>query len=135
MARVWEATIGIVVLIIGGAIYVLYRNEHLLMFDWFQYLGISDYINRLRAEANGLSLYEWVKYSMPAGLWLFSYMFIIDSIWGKGSNALYKSFLYVLPVLAILSELMQCIKILPGTFDIMDLISYVLAIIVFLIIK
>ena len=72
---------------------------------------------------------------MPAGLWLFAYMFIIDSVWGKEKNNTKKVYLYALPVVAIVSEIMQYVSILPGTFDIMDLLCYALAILIFTIIN
>ena len=105
------------------------------MFDWFQQLRISDIIGEIRIDVDKSNVYEWVKYNMPAGLWLFSYMFIIDSIWGDDSSTVYKCFLYVLPIMALASELMQFLKMFPGTYDFMDLFSYILAILLFIIIK
>jgi len=133
--RLSEAAIGIVALIIGGLLYIGYRSDCLLMFDWFQNLGLSNVINSFRAETNGQSVYEWVRNSLPAGLWLFSYMFIIDSVWGKEKNHISMFFLYLLPTVAIVSELMQYIKILPGTFDMLDMLSYILAVLLYLLIK
>ena len=133
--RIAEAAIGLVALVIGGLIYIRYRNESLLMFDWFQELRISNIIGEFRDDADKSNVYEWVKYNMPAGLWLFSYMFIIDSLWGNDNNKVYKCFLYVLPFMAIISEIMQLFKILPGTYDFMDFFSYILAILMFIIIK
>lgn len=131
-ARIIKATIGFVALMSGGLIYILYRSDCLLMFDWFHKLGLSDFIDSLRGVTDKPNLYGWVKNSLPAGLWLFSYMYVIDSVWGKEKNAVYNCFLYVLPIMAVLSELMQCFKILPGTFDYMDLLSYILAILLFI---
>ena len=135
ITRIVKATIGIVTLTAGGLIYILYRDNSLLMFDWFQHLGISSYINTIRTNTENQNLYGWVKNSMPAGLWLFSYLFIIDSIWGKDKSFIYWCFLCFLPIIAILSELMQYFKLLSGTFDILDLISYSFAIVLFTTIK
>ena len=135
LTRMAEATIGLVALTIGGLIYIRYRSENLLMFDWFDNLNLSSLIDELRTSTDTTSLYGWIKYNMPAGLWLFSYMFVIDSIWWKDRNNYYICFLYALPILAITSELMQLFKLCPGTFDILDIISYFLAILIFLITK
>jgi hypothetical protein len=81
------------------------------------------------------NVYEWVKYNLPAGLWLFAYMFVLDAVWGKDKNCVSMYFLYVLPLLAVASEFMQFVGLLPGTFDIMDLVSYISATILFVIIK
>ena len=72
---------------------------------------------------------------MPAGLWLFSYLFIIDSVWGNYKRSVYKCFLCTLPIMAITSELLQYFGILSGTFDFLDLMSYISAIFLFIFIK
>ena len=56
-----------------------------LMFDWFDAIGIDNEIDGLRSLFQGEGIYGWVKYSLPDGLWLFSYMFLVDAIW----NGLY----------------------------------------------
>lgn len=133
--RTIKVTFSFVTLFVGGSIYVLYRSENLLMFSWFQDLGLLQFIQDIRSEFKSDNLYGWVKNSMPAGLWLFSYMLIIDSIWEKNQNYAYMLFLYALPVLAILSEVMQFLGILSGTFDFMDVICYTSAILFFILIK
>ena len=72
---------------------------------------------------------------MPACLWLFSYMFVMDALWNDENNMIYQVFIYVLPVVAILSELLQLVNIIPGTFDLLDLASYAISIILFITIK
>ena len=133
--RIAEAAIGLVALTIGGLIYIRYRSESLLMFDWFHNFGLSDSIEIFRSNDGMPNVYEWVKYNLPAGLWLFAYMFVIDAVWGKDKNCVSMYFLYVLPLLAVASEFMQFVGLLPGTFDIMDLVSYISATILFVIIK
>lgn len=133
--RTLKTTIGVTALIVGGLLYVIYRTKSLLMFEWFRMIGLSEMVENLRGEYDGLNLYGWVRNSMPAGLWLFSYLFIIDSLWGKDRNPVYHLFIFVLPVIAIGSEFMQLFGMLPGTFDYMDLISYTVAILIFILIK
>ena len=98
--RIAEAAIGLVALTIGGLIYIRYRSESLLMFDWFHNLGLSDSIEDFRSNSEMPNVYDWVKYNLPAGLWLFAYMFVIDAVWGKDNNRVSMYFLYVLPLLA-----------------------------------
>ena len=134
-ARFLQTAIGVVLLIIGGIIYIRYRSDNLLMFKWFHNLGLSNYINAFRNNEKAINLVGWVKYSMPAGLWLLSYLFIIDAVWGTDRSQFSKYFLFVLPIVALASEVFQLIGILPGTFDYWDLLSYTLAILLFSIIK
>ena len=133
--RIGKAVVGVIILIFGGMIYVIFGPEHLLMFRWFNSIGLDSHIEHLRSLYGDISIYWWIKYNIPAALWLFSYLFIIDSIWGKEKSNIYLYFISILPILAILSELLQAIKLIPGTFDYIDLVGYLIAIILFLIIK
>ena len=135
LIRIVKAIIGVAALTIGGLIYIRYRNENLLMFDWFHGLGLTEQIEDFRNNTEMPSVYGWVKYNIPAGLWLFAYMFVIDSIWGEDKNNVYLYFLFFLPLLALASELMQYFGMLPGTFDLMDLLSYVSSIFLCIIIN
>ena len=130
-----ELTIGLTALLVGGLIYIVFRDERLLMFRWFDELGLSIFLSNLRVEYGHQNIYGWIKNSMPAGLWLFSYLFIVDSIWWKEKGIIYKGFIFVLPIMSIGSEIMQYYKVLPGTFDVLDICSYMCAVILFLLIK
>ena len=125
----------IILLFVGGLIYVVFRSDSLLMFGWFHKIGLDNVVMKLREGFGQVNIWEWVRYNMPSGLWLFSYMFIIDSIWDNGNNSTYRLFITILPAVALVSEVMQFFHALPGTFDVLDMISYVLAIFLFLTIK
>ena len=72
---------------------------------------------------------------MHAFFGLLSYLLIIDAIWRKENTLTYKIFIGLLPVLSFCSEIMQYYRLLPGTFDIMDICSYLVAILLFILIK
>ena len=73
---------------------------------------------------------------MPAALWLYAYLYVIDTIWDKShTSILYKSFFWLMPAISILSEILQLFHILPGTFDILDVGSYVGVVIIYFIIN
>lgn len=133
--RATKVFISLVILLLGGLVYVIYRDKSLLMFNWFDSIGISNEIDWLRRLFQGEGIYGWVKYSLPDGLWLFSYMFIVDAIWDSDKNAMSILFLWGLPVVAVSSECLQYFGLLPGVFDWIDMVSYLSAITVFLIIK
>lgn len=122
-------------LTIGGLIYLGWRSGNLVMFQIFGTLGMSNLLTSIRNVGTEYSLFEWVKYSVPDGLWLFSYMFLIDTIWQNHRYASYYIFLWSLPAISIISELLQYFAIVPGTFDIVDLACYILAIVIFMILK
>ena len=80
-------------------------------------------------------LYGWVVYSLPDGLWLFAYLLIIDAIWNRYDTNVPRLFITVLPFLALTSEFMQALRLMPGVFDWGDVASYLLAIFLFITIK
>lgn len=133
--RAEKVMLSLVILLLGGLIYVIFRDKSLLMFDWYKTIGISNEVDGLRRLFQGEGIYGWVKYSLPDGLWIFSYMFIVDAIWDRERNVVSMIFLWGLPIVAILSECLQYLGLLPGVFDWMDMASYMLAITLFLIIK
>lgn len=130
-----KSLISFSLLFIGGFIYLGWRSGNLVMFQLLDKYGFSEFLNSYRCLGTNYSIYDWIKYCMPDGLWLFSYMFLIDAIWDNHKCVSYYIFLWILPVIAIISELLQFIMIVPGTFDIMDLFCYLMAIIIFLILK
>lgn len=127
--------LSIILTLFGELIYVLYRDKYLLMFSWFENIGLNSVVDYIRDKNVMTEPYYWIKYNLPAGLWLFSYMFIIDAIWGsvKCKNRIF--YIYILPIFSLLSEFMQLFGLCPGTFDILDVISYLFAIILFKTIK
>lgn len=120
----------IVPLIIGGMLYLGYRSQELLMFRWANYLGLSRIVNSWRKFCFQYPLPEWCYYALPDGLWLLSYILLINIIWNSHT---WKSiiWIYALPAIAITSELLQLLNPYFGTFDIMDIVCYLGAVILF----
>lgn len=120
----------IVPLIIGGMLYLGYRSQELLMFRWANYLGLSRFVNSWRKFCFQYPLPEWCYYALPDGLWLLSYILLINIIWNSHT---WKSiiWIYALPAIAITSELLQLLNPYFGTFDIMDIVCYLGAVILF----
>ena len=133
--RIVRAILSFILLIIGGLIYICCREKSLLMFKWFEKLGINGDVDTLRGLINADGVYGWVKYNLPDGLWLFAYMFLVDIIW-NGSNAKVSFvFIFSMPIVALISEILQYYNLLPGVFDWIDIASYVFAILLFIILK
>ena len=133
--RVFRVILSFALLSVGCFIYIMYRQESLLMFRCFDELGLSDLVHHLRSTGTEHSLFDWVKNSLPDGLWLFSYMFLIDAIWNGDKSFSYYFFLWLLPCIALLSEVLQAFGVVPGVYDFIDIMCYSGAIIVFIILK
>ena len=128
-----QSLLSFLLLGIGGSIYLLFRPKTLLMFKWAEALGFNGYIDRLRETVSGIALNYITLYSLPDGLWLASYIIVVNIIVSKQNknNLLFWSFL--LPIIAILFEFLQIPNIVPGVFDVFDLICYIVPLIFYLI--
>jgi len=133
--RIVKVILSFTILIIGGLIYVGFRDKSLLMFSWFDQIGIIREVDAFRGLVNSDGLYGWVKYSLPDGLWLFAYMFLVDAIWNGSKSISSYIFIFSLPCFALISEFLQYYGLFPGVFDWIDVASYSFAILLYVIIK
>ena len=110
---------------IGTLIYLLFRPTYLNVFYWAQALSFYSFVLKARALLDiGYYLPEWFIYSLPNGLWAYSFMFFMSFIWGD-VKSLGKTFFVVLVVaLSVGSELGQLLSIVPGTFCLTDVFLY-----------
>ncbi|SNR33382.1 hypothetical protein SAMN04487979_103116 [Flavobacterium sp. ov086] len=117
-----------ITLLCGSIIYVLFRSSSLRMFGWFEKLGVLNFIKTIRSftidYASNLS--SLILFSFPDGLWLFSYVSLILYLWKNEIRYENVFWILIVPIIAIISELGQILKIVPGTFDIIDLLMYLL---------
>ena len=115
-------------LILGGGIYLLFRSGNLNMFKWFENTQIFKIICTLRIKTLPLKseIPEWIIFSAPDGLWVLSYECLVLIIWRAEINAQSVFWLFLIPTLAVVSELLQYVHVMPGTFDINDITMYTL---------
>ena len=133
--RIERSILSLLILCIGGLLYIGLRDKSLLMFNWFNHLGLSQHVDIFRGLFNSEGVYGWVKNSLPDGLWLFSYMFLVDAIWNGSKSISAYIFIYYLPILALVSEFSQYFGLVPGVFDWIDVASYLFAILLYITIK
>lgn len=115
-------------LILGSAIYILFRPITLLMFHWADMIGLEASIATIRTWTDGFDelLPAWIIYSLPFALWVSSYLFYIKGVWTNSTSLYRHVWLYCIPIVAIAAELSQYMSIISGYFDIADLISLIL---------
>jgi len=114
---------------LGTTIYVFFGSESLAVFRWLDLLGLRDSISSLRAHTFFAAprLPEWIRYSFPDGLWVYSITAAMCVIW-KDSTSVHKlPWIAIGFVAASTAELGQMVRLVPGTFDPIDLLSYSLA--------
>ena len=119
--------LGLLPILIGGFLYILFRSEHLTMFRWFKALSLNHGISFLRTISNHFvgNLPDWFLYSLPDGLYLFSFTSFLLIIWNYELSIKSALFIFSVPFLAIISEGFQHIGLFPGTFDELDLFYYI----------
>jgi hypothetical protein len=122
-SRVARVVFGSLPMILGGGIYVIYRSESLLMFSWFDSVGLGDIVGCLRSNEflRSLALPQWTLYSFPDAAWVFTLTYFMLSLW---KNEIKRSNLFWIllgPMVALLAEFGQLLSLVDGTFDVLDL--------------
>jgi len=108
----------------GGLIYILFRPEEPVFFNWFSAAGLENWLYVVREQSLSFCscLPQWIVYSLPNGLWVFAYTTIVLSIW-TGSNSFLKYFWFLsIPFLVFGFELLQLTGKLQGTFCLNDIL-------------
>lgn len=118
-------------LVIGGGIYLLMRQPVMLMHKVASELGIGTLIDKGRMLVQGWQLPEWMIFSLPGALWSTAYILIIDALLSKSPSWRRFAVAAFIPLVGIVSELLQFVGLLPGTFDALDIIAYALPLLIY----
>jgi hypothetical protein len=115
---------GIIFLVAGG-IYIFFREENLLMNEWFAALNLDNSITLIRESFffRKISLNNLILYSFPDGAWVLFGSMLLLHIWDFKFN-LWSAFF---PLIGIGSEILQNFGILSGTYDHSDLAFLIVA--------
>lgn len=116
--------VAIILIIAGGMIYLCQRSLSLAMFRWVGLSSSSKWLMTLR-EMTPDQLPEWIKYSLPDGLWSCAYVIFIGAIW-KLEYPKCMTVALIMPLIGILSEVLQKIGLISGVYDNIDLIMYII---------
>lgn len=113
-------------LLVGGLLYLCFRPESLVMFGWVKMLGLYPAVLELRMQSTTLasSLPEWLIFSAPNGLWVFSFGTLMVSLWAPTGFSVAVNWAIALWAVGIVSEVMQVFSLVPGFFDVADIVAY-----------
>lgn len=124
--------VALLLILTGGMIYVLYRPESLLLFRVTDSLGITPLIDILRSNSSRVMLPSFMINSLPAGLWTASYLIMMYITTKFHTRRIRLMLALPLPITAIVLEFLQLLGWCPGTFDIYDLICYIVPLFIFI---
>lgn len=132
MTQRLKLSLGIVLLLVGGITYLLFRPRTLLMFHIADYLGLSPVIDRIREYMTGAWLPEFIVYSLPGALWSSAYLLTVDCfLYGQSVRTRLMA-TSIIPLIGAASELLQLTGMVPGTFDGWDLLCYLIPYLLYL---
>ena len=113
-------------LAIGALIYVLWRPDHLQVFQWARLVGADGTVAWFRELAATWHPPGFVLFSLPGGLWAYSFASAMGIAFEGESRLVVALAMSVGPAIGVGSELAQAAGSLPGSFDAWDLVAYVL---------
>ena len=118
--------LSILSILFGGLIYIAFRSSSIILFKWIDYMVLIDSVEDLRRVTLPFkeNLPDWFLYSLPDGLWMFSYSCVVLIIWKREITKYSLLWLLSLPMISIFCEILQYYYI-NGTFDVIDIIFYI----------
>lgn len=120
--------VSVISLLFGIVIYALFRPLDLIGFQWARLLGLEKYILSMRSfvSTNHVKLPDLIIHSIPNACWVFSWTVMLMVIVGESKGFL-RIWMFVPLVTAVGFELLQACYLVSGTFDLMDLVTTLLA--------
>jgi hypothetical protein len=110
---------------IGSFIYIVFRKNTLLVFTWISFFDLGGFVNVLRSFFGEYKKYipDFILYSLPDGLWVYSGTVLFLRIWRHEKNSFSKYFWILLPfAVSILMEFSQLFNLIRGTFCFNDVL-------------
>lgn len=115
-------SISIFLLLIGLFIYLLFRDITHPFYQWTSVLGLDDNVDFLRNRCSNLSLPVWAIYSLPDGLWMFSFVLLMMTIWDFQFKDDGLIWIVAAIVIGFIIEFTQMYFSKLGRFDWMDVV-------------
>jgi hypothetical protein len=124
--------VAVLALSVGGLFYIAFRPSGLLMFSWFDTVGLTPVVKWIRAVAapSRRVIPGWMIYSLPQALWAFALVVFVVGIWVRDDGAAKFIWIGLAMVVGLLPEVGQWVGFVSGTFDPIDLSSVMVAVMV-----
>ena len=101
------------------------------MFDWFHHIGAFPFVTELRTAAHPLRDFfpDWAVYSFPQATWVWFGTMALLRVWRRSPSFAGRVWVLVPCLLAVGGEIAQGFHVVPGTFDVTDIVVSVLALV------
>lgn len=123
---------GITFLLLGCMIYFSWRNEHTNLYVWCKDIGMGFIPDFLHASIGKTDPGSFIRNSLPDGLYCSAYVLIMDYVWQQSRLSLRVTMTLLIPLVAVIHEILQYFKIISGTFDMTDIVCYVIPVLTYL---
>jgi len=124
--RIFLLSAALLLLMGGGALYLLYRPHVLLLhvlMDHTPFVSFVDYAHQFTVR---LPLPCFVVYNLPGAMWSMAYILVSESLFLHLPYSHRLGWASVVPLMGGVSEMMQAFHFLPGHFDWLDFWCYLL---------
>ena len=119
-------------LLLGIIIYLFFRSREHLGFVLLDYMGLKSVVDAARSLVAGVVLPDFICCCLPDGLWAGSYILFSDYCNRKERMKTRLMYASVIPMLGVVSELLQFTSLMPGVYDIRDLVCYILPFLIYI---
>ena len=114
-------------LILGAFTYFMTRSESVYLNQWMVDFGLGSVLQFFQAQVNNADIPHWMIYSLPDALWMLALTLFILMIWDFKLHKRSIPWIALAIIIGILFEIAQRFHMIPGRFDVIDLISIMLA--------
>jgi len=114
-------------ILFGAVLYFFWGSPNLAIYEWLNFNPRdinSERLHDIFLKAKKI-IPSWILYILPDGLWAYSFTSAIIILW-EGELKKIQFWLFVPFFVGVLVELLQFSKIIGGTFDFLDILSYLL---------
>lgn len=110
---------------VGAMIYLLFRSPSLRVFDWVESLGLAESVLLCREIVAPIRIVipDFIFYALPDGLWVYGLTSAMLLLWVGSRSGWATVWITVGLVLGLGGELGQLINLVPGTFDMLDMMA------------
>ena len=115
-------------ILLGSFIYLVFRDKRILFFHFAEFIGATSVIDHFRITFLPIRQFvpRWVLYSLPDALWVYSLTSFMLPFWYFERSKIRFFWILIGPIAGVLSEMLQLLKIIPGTFDFVDLVLIII---------